>query len=683
MARVLVVENDPATRMLLTLHLESETHDVITAVDGEEGLQRAFDSHPDLILSDSCMPRVDGIDMLTGIRADARTAAIPFIFLTDFEDRDVRARSRALMVADYLVKPFDRESLLEAVSRQVPQPDRRRDPIDEPEPEDDDQSATMAMAPEYAAPLPGTDALVRDATSRSVDGTVMFFAIRDFNRIAEILGDDLQLELINAFHENVRDLLARSSGWIVKTIEGGFIAMFEDGVTSGTHHAERAAKTAILCVLALHRFGPWVGKKLGHTNIPALVAVAGLNSGQISVCSLSGGRAGRKSERTIIGDIVNVASRLQSGAGELGWGIVCSEATLAGAGARFGSGREGRIAVKGRRTPVKVIELISLRPKAGGDADDRAFYAEVGRTIDANTRLIEAQNAMRHGETVEVSIPEVPTFSEASSLEEAPITVEGYQVLRKVGEGGAAAVHLARHSQTGESRVLKLVRLSDENDGEAAKRFVQEYALLMQVSHPNVARVFQHGHEGGYAYMAMEYFPGGDLRSLMRRPCEPAMAVAALIQVARGITAVHRTGVVHRDLKPDNVMIRADGSLAIADFGIAKKIGAALGPTQHGDILGTPYYLSPEQVLGQSADHRADIYSLGVMFYEMLTGERAYAAQSVMELMRHHTHSPVPALRESLDRFQPLLERMMSKDRDRRFGGAWEIEDFLTQYRLI
>ena len=142
------------------------------------------------------------------------------------------------------------------------------------------------------------------------------------------------------------------------------------------------------------------------------------------------------------------------------------------------------------------------------------------------------------------------------------------------------------------------MRLSDENDGEAAKRFVQEYALLMQVSHPNVARVFQHGHEGGYAYMAMEYFPGGDLRSLMRRPCEPAMAVAALIQVARGITAVHRTGVVHRDLKPDNVMSRADGSLAIADFGIAKKIGAALGLTQHGDILGTPYYLSPEQGAG-------------------------------------------------------------------------------------
>ena len=88
-------------------------------------------------------------------------------------------------------------------------------------------------------------------------------------------------------------------------------------------------------------------------------------------------------------------------------------------------------------------------------------------------------------------------------------------------------------------------------------------------------------------------------------------------------------------------------------------------------------------MLGQSADPRADIYRLGVMFYEMLTGERAYAAQSVMELMRHHTHSSVPALREPLDRFQPLLERMMSKDRDRRFGGASEIEDFLTHYRLI
>ena len=723
MARVLVVDHDPATRRLLALHLESETHDVLTAEDGEQGLQMAIDSHPDLIVSDFRMPRIDGIGMLKGIRADARTAAIPFIFLTDVEDQGLRVRSGALRVAEYLVKPFDRDCLLKAVSRQARKRSARPQRQYELEPAMQDQTETMAMAPEYAMPMPDIDTPVRDATTRAVDGTVSFFAIRDFGRIGEAIGDDLQIELINAFYEHVRDVVAKNSGWIVKTIEGGFIAIFEDGVTTPVHHAERATKTAMLCVLALHRFGPWIGAKLGHRNIPALAAVAGLHSGQVSVCSLRGGKAGGKSERTIIGDTVNVASRLQAKAGELGWGIVCSDETLRKAGPRFGKGRKEQIVVKGRKTPLNIVEVIGLLPRPG-EAGDGAFYTEFTNAMSANTRLIGAQNSIRRpaaaatprapaapaapvapvaapapGALVLTPVPPVISAPPVKSAQTAgldatliltaaeppvdtPITVNGYQVLRKIGEGGVGQVYLARHTASGDLRVLKMVRLSEENDSETAKRFVQEYALLMQITHQNVAQAYQHGHEGVYAYMAMEYFPGGDLRSLMRQACPPPMAVAALIQIASGITAVHRTGVVHRDLKPDNIMIRDDGSLAIADFGIARRIGGVLGPTQHGDIIGTPYYLSPEQVQGQPADHRSDIYSLGVMFYEMLAGERAYVAETAMALMHQHVNSPVPRLREPLHRYQPLLERMMNKDKDRRFGGASEIVDFVTHYRL-
>ena len=481
--------------------------------------------------------------------------------------------------------------------------------------------------------------------------------------------------------------------------------MFEDDARAGSHHAERAAKTAILCVLALHRFGPWIAARHSLGEIPALAAVAGVHSGPISVCSLHGGKSGARTERTVIGDAVNVAARLQAKAGELGWGIVCSDATLASAGPRFGTGRSGEVTVKGRKAPVKIGEVVALRRKPGADSGAGTFYADVASAIGANARMLVAQNALRAGDIVEPrrtaaqpareaarnvgvanaqpAAAPAPAAATAAAPPAAPVEVDGYRGLRKIGEGGAAEVYLARHLATDSQRVLKLVRLSAEYDGEAAKRFVQEYALLMMVSDANVAQVFQHGHEGGYAYMAMEYFPGGDLRGLLRKRCSPEMAVGALVQIAGGVTAVHRTGVVHRDLKPDNIMIRADGSLAIADFGIAKKIGAALGPTQHGDILGTPYYLSPEQVLGLPADHRSDIYSLGVMFYEMLTGERPYSAESVMALMDQHAHSPVPRLPESLERFQPLLERMMGKDKDRRFGGAAEIVDFLTHYQLI
>ncbi len=672
MARVLVVESDAAMRRLVTLHLESETHDVITAEDGAEGLHLALESVPDLIVSDFAMPLVDGIGMLTGIRADVRTAAIPFIFLTDSQDDDLRIRSKSLRVSDYLVKPFDRDHLLRAVSRHMrPRKVRRAQPHNEVDQGPVDHMATVAMAPQYdvAEPYPETPAA--EDNERVVDGTVSFFAIRDFARIAETLGDDLQLELMNAFHENVRDVVARNSGWIVKTIEGGFIAMFDDN-GGRVVHAERAIKSAILCVLGLSRFGPWVAERFRRSDLPALAAIVGVHSGQVSVCSLSGGRTGGKSERTIIGDVVNVASRLQARAGELGWSIVCSDAVLRRLGPRIEVGRRGQISVKGRANRLDIAEITALQPRPGRGNDKDGFYAGVADAISANTRLIEAQNSIQ---TTDLNVPE-PQAAPEPPAPQAPIEVDGYRILRKVGEGGVAQVYLADHPSSGSQRVLKLVPLDGGEDGGMVKRFVQEYSLLMQITHPNVARVYQHGHEGTHAYMAMEYFPGGDLRGMMRRGCAPDTAVAALVQVAGGLAAVHKTGVVHRDLKPDNIMIRADGSLAIADFGIAKRVGDVHGPTRHGDVMGTPYYLSPEQALGLQADHRADIYSLGVMFYEMLTGKRAYTADTAMGLLHQHAHSPVPMLEGVLLRYQPLIDRMMCKRVEGRFADADGIIEF-------
>jgi len=679
MARVLVVESDAAMRRLVTLHLESETHDVITAEDGAEGLHLALETEPDLIVSDFAMPRVDGICMLAGIRADVRTAAIPFIFLTDSQDDDLRIRSKSLRVADYLIKPFDRDHLLRAVSRHM-RPRKVRRPVPHADSEQPvfDHLATMAMAPEYVPTTPYPETQTAESAERVVDGTVSFFEIRDFARIAEALGEDLQIELMNAFQENVRDVVSRNSGWIVKITDGGFIAMFDDN-GARLDHAERAIKSAILCVLALSRFGPWVAERFKRNDLPALAAIVGVHSGQVSVCSLSGGRTGGRTERTIIGDAVNVASRLQTRAGELGWGIVCSEAVLRRLGPRISVGRRGQISVKGRANRLDIAEITALQPRPGRGSDRDGFYAGVADAISANTRLIEAQNSIQNIGQKDAGAPASSVVVLQPVVEppaQSPILVDGYHILRKIGEGGAAQVYLADHPSSGGKRVLKLVSLDGGADGGMVKRFVQEYSLLMQITHPNVARVYQHGHEGSHAYMAMEYFSGGDLRGLMRKGCTPDAAVAALLQVAGGLAAVHKTGVVHRDLKPDNIMIRQDGSLAIADFGIAKRVGDVHGPTRHGDVMGTPYYLSPEQALGLQADHRADIYSLGVMFYEMLAARRAYTADSAMGLLHQHAHSPVPMLESSLMRYQPLIDRMMCKQAEGRFADADAIIEF-------
>jgi serine/threonine-protein kinase PpkA len=216
-------------------------------------------------------------------------------------------------------------------------------------------------------------------------------------------------------------------------------------------------------------------------------------------------------------------------------------------------------------------------------------------------------------------------------------------------------------------------------EADSLQRFIQEFALLEQVSHPNVARIFRQDFSLGHAYIAMEYFPCGDLAVRLSRPLDPRTAIDYLKQTAAGLDAIHRVGIVHRDLKPDNLMLRQNGSLALADFGVAKQVSMLITDTGDGDIVGTPYYLSPEQALGQAVDARCDLYSLGVLSYEMLTGRKPYQAGSAQELLGKHVHDPVPLLLPPHEHLQPVLQRMMAKDREQRYPSAQALLDDLRQ----
>ena len=176
----------------------------------------------------------------------------------------------------------------------------------------------------------------------------------------------------------------------------------------------------------------------------------------------------------------------------------------------------------------------------------------------------------------------------------------------------------------------------------------------------------------------MEYFPGGDLRELIAKGIAPNVAVAILLQVAGALTAVHAQGIVHRDMKPDNVMIRADGSLGLADFGIAKQLDSGFNRTKHGEVFGTPYYLAPEQALGLAVDQRTDIYSLGVVFFEMLTGRRPFQADNAQALMYQHVNAPIPRLPAGLEMYQGVIDKMMAKKAIDRFENANQLIEHIV-----
>jgi eukaryotic-like serine/threonine-protein kinase len=254
------------------------------------------------------------------------------------------------------------------------------------------------------------------------------------------------------------------------------------------------------------------------------------------------------------------------------------------------------------------------------------------------------------------------------------ITILGHRFIKELATGGTSMVYLAESERAGEMVVLKVLR--DEIDGASHalyERFLQEYELISKIRHTNVVRIVDLGIADDHAYIAMEYFPRGDLRSQITQGITALQALNYLGQMASALHAVHQVGVLHRDLKPGNIMLRTDDSVAIIDFGLAKRSEQALNITGAGVIFGTPFYMSPEQGHGRDLDERSDLYSLGVVFYEMLTGRKPFVAPNPMAVIYLHGNAAVPVLNEPLDRLQFLIDRLLAKDPNDRFSSAAEL----------
>jgi DNA-binding response OmpR family regulator len=260
--------------------------------------------------------------------------------------------------------------------------------------------------------------------------------------------------------------------------------------------------------------------------------------------------------------------------------------------------------------------------------------------------------------------------------------IPGYSIRKTIGESDKALVYLANSEKLGTDVALKVTK-SDNDDQQDQQVFAREYAALSALRNPSIVTIYDYGTNAGREFLAMEYFPRGDFKSRLLRGILEVDALRYLEQIARALQVVHEAGILHRDLKPPNLMLRENDTIVLIDFGLARNFGGGPSSTRTGVLRGSPYYMSPEQALGEDLDGRSDLYSLGVLFYEMITGRKPYSGLSAMDVLQQHVTAPLPQLPHSHMHLQALLEGFIAKARDDRFATADQAIEAIAGMRAL
>jgi DNA-binding response OmpR family regulator len=236
-----------------------------------------------------------------------------------------------------------------------------------------------------------------------------------------------------------------------------------------------------------------------------------------------------------------------------------------------------------------------------------------------------------------------------------------------LGRSARARVWLARSESLQRLVALKVSQPLDGTETDQ-QQFAREYAAIAALRDPSIVDIYDYGVHDGREFLAIEYFPCGDLKQRLLHPITGAEAIGYARRIASALHVVHSSGILHRDLKPPNVMLRPDGSIVLIDFGLAKKVNSDTQSTAVGVLRGSPYYMSPEQVQGRSLDARSDQYALGVVLYEMLTGRKPFTGLTAMDLMQQHVSGKRPALPAELSAYEAVVTRLMARERDDRYA---------------
>jgi serine/threonine-protein kinase len=289
-----------------------------------------------------------------------------------------------------------------------------------------------------------------------------------------------------------------------------------------------------------------------------------------------------------------------------------------------------------------------------------------------NGRKVDSPAELRYGDRIRIGGTEIELVDDSAD-EGPPPEIPGHRILEKIGSGGMGTVYRAQQLSMDRVVALKILNERHSRDRAFIERFVREARAAGRLGHPNVIHVNDVGEAGGVHYFSMEYVDGTTVKRLLKEDgrLDLDKALDIVVQTARALKYAHDNGIVHRDVKPDNIMLTKEGIVKIADLGIAKTFDDSSSDASSKRIFGTPHYMSPEQALGKEIDARADIYSLGATFYHVLTGSTPFSGRTVMEVLKAHIEGNLPPVKGKApdvpDSVVFIIERMMARRREKRY----------------
>jgi serine/threonine protein kinase len=698
--RILVVDDDPDIRNLIGAYLQADGHTVEFAVNGIAGVGAALGKMPDLIVTDFQMPGMDGFALFNAVRANAEKK-VPVVMVTAHHSRALMQKALGLGIDDFIGKPITREELARIVAPLV--------------------------GPRVPRPAPVTRTLAATETT----GSAVCVQVGRLESFMTRLDRAELVELLDQFKAGVAQAVQEDRGWLAPhNVHHLLMGFPEEGAKD---HALRAVRCALKAVLCAQRLKPWIARRFPGRDLPEFLVAVGIHSGPFLVRAPRDGREGE-----LKGEAVDVAALLAASNLSLHWSVAASQATAQAAQFGFLVGRSakvigldggelGVIEVKGFAPPVvpkapvpapKPAKAAPARksapppPPPPAPVPDRTATL-VEAAVDLNSDLVTAAAAIpRPTEAPPKAAPApkpkattkrlpaikpappptapkgAPSFAPPPQEVPLPPPVDPFAdrtVVLKLADNGISAAHLVLPKGGGAQEVLKGFLIND--DRKQTKRralvaFIDQYRALRSLEHPNLARTRDIGLSATHLFVAQEYCAGGDLRNLIAQGMTADDAIKVLLRVAGALKAAHALGFVHGDLRPANVMIREDGSFAVVDFALAKVVEYAVAEGESGVLLRSPDYLSPEMINGEPADVRSDLYVLGLLLHEMLTGRRAYASPDLSKVMLDQLNAPVPVLPPPHERFQPLLEKLMAKSPGERFASVAELMAFMAEAKL-